>query len=312
MHTISHKHYWIAFVWLNFAAVTAMGRPTCAATPINVEMTLATGSTLVQGEPVVLHYKITNAADQDASARLGTEDKEWYTIKVIDSAGKHVPSRIESRPLQVWEKGPRGVTVQSHRFQQGYLVSKYLFALPGKYTLSVHVRLPYGLVTESNTVKREPLEKEFTEVYENDYSFPLTLMPANENRLRANAEALERAASNRGQSWHPAFIQALCSIPEEQAWPSWQALADDPSVSESSKVELAKQLVLLHTNKAMDILASMVWNPAQPLGGPVSAADWLMQAYISGDDQLRKHIKDIYARYNVPFPKHPSVTQVYD
>lgn len=292
------------------AVVGAPVRPALADPPapnfITIEMFLATPSTIVQGEPILLHFKINNSDNVDYTALRGTESKGWYSIKVSDTKGRPVSPRDEAHPLSSLEKfTQKPVTLQSNSYFQGYIVPKPMLVNPGKYTLSVHVRLPYGVDPYTGITTTVPTPDRMTGIYQNDYTFPLTVLPPDAARLQARAGALEKVASDsRSMSWHPALVEELCSISEEQAWPSWQALADDPNATATAKVELAQQMVRLHTNRSVDVLAHLVWESTPRFCDAGSATGFLMDAYTVGGGPVKQHVKDVFAQHGVPFPQN--------
>jgi hypothetical protein len=280
---------------------------------IDVRITMTTSSSVLQGEPVILRYEVTNNTGNDIDIREGADRREWYTLSVKDESG-HIISPIDRKKILLpWEQGPMGMTVQAGKTQNGYIVPAYRFPHPGKYLISVNARLPYGFTGDPIASQHQDIESVFGQTYENDYQFWLSVGPEDDARLQTDAEGLKKTiVSTTNGVQTAALIDALCTMPEAQAAPVWQELADGPKADITIKADLAEQLVSLHTRKSVDILASMLWSPEKTFGEFLPNANLLTRSYLVGDDSLKQHIKDLYSQHGVPFPEHPRVTDISD
>jgi len=167
------------------------------------------------------------------------------------------------------------------------------FPRPGRYVLRVHVQNPYviGDVDQGDHY-----------ILGGDYVFPLTVVEANQAYLRATAERLrQRILSTIDVNAKATLIKALFSMPEATASASWQALIEEPKMDGYFLSQIGTALARIHTNKAADILAEMIWEPAQPRDAQYEAVPekHLYEMYDTGDAALREHIEDLHKQHGV-------------
>lgn len=167
------------------------------------------------------------------------------------------------------------------------------FPRPGRYVLRVHVQDPY-VVGDDDQGPRQLLT--------GDYVFPLTVVGANPASLRATAERLrQRFLQTYDVNVRAMLIKALFSMPEDTASASWQALVENPRLDGASLSQIGTALARIHTIRATDILAEMIWEPAQPrdvLNQALPGRD-LDDVYETGDAVLRKHIEELHKQRGV-------------
>lgn len=237
-----------------------------AAGPINVQASLAS-STITQGEPIMLNFKIINASNQKISTDMGVDEKDWLEVSMADNKGKAVlpladPDLPQSLSGIKAIGGDRLYPKQESRHEV-VVSQRFQILKAGTYRLSVRVRLPYGLGSQADDLNPLRLEQTFGTVFTKEYSFPVVVLPRDSERLRAVAKALQESMSGKDLVEQKAVIDALFSMPEAEALPSWQALVRDPRLDSFSLKTVASQLSRLNSAQAINLLAEMTWNPAQ-------------------------------------------------
>ena len=270
--------------------------------PINLTVALTGSSTISIGEPILLKYVVNNTGGQKAN--VFTEDVKQnplITERFTDAAGKMLVPSVNPIP-------PR-------RIVNGFIVSSGLnltdlegntstsweavanayvtFPRPGRYVLRVHVDNPY-IIGDDDQGPRQILT--------GDYVFPLNVVAARPAYLRATAERLRlRVLPTLDVKARAMLIKALFSMPEDAASASWQALVEDPKMDGSSLRQIGTALARIHTSRAADILAKMVWESTQPRDvlDEASPSQHLYEMYDTGDAALRKHIEDLHKDHGV-------------
>lgn len=275
-------------------------------TTFDVQMSLYTSSMIVQGEPVILNYIITNLSDRKVGWRPGRHNDEWYRLSLTDEVGQEVaPAAIFTPHVS------RGVTamprplLQPGEQRRGGIVVTQFFAFPvaGRYTLTARVQTPY--IVEPTLESPRALENllETTEdVFLRNYVFLLTVNPADPNQLTDSAEVLcEAILAEKDGAKKQVLVDALFAMPEAEALPSWEKLAT------VNRGWAARGLVRTGSLKAADLLAKMQWDPATQQSAPdhPSMLQFLAQMYETGDSKLRQHIRRLFEEHgskveNVP------------
>jgi hypothetical protein len=72
--------------------------------PLDVEMTLATSSITSPGEPLVVHYKITNTSDEEVQTYMGSDYNEWLSHEIFSRLGQ-VTVSIYAQPYYFHDIG---------------------------------------------------------------------------------------------------------------------------------------------------------------------------------------------------------------
>lgn len=290
--------------------------------PLSIEVSLATPPTIVLGEPVILHYKISNTSAGNVGIRLGDHDDAWYTLSLVDAAGRKAKARTDLFTEDAFPEDLGGARALPHPYiaagdrRESDIVVTRLFAIPrpGKYILTVHVQASYAPVpaTQENPSRLEAALDANGDVLTQTYTVALNINNADPARISAAAEAL------RQQIAHPrdrdfgrvqALSDALFSMPEAQAAASWEALA---AVDGKSVGLIADRLRRVHSIKAADILAQMMHNPNLPPDEIPFVSRCLNQMYNTGDARLREHIRQIAASSGITLPDRVNVPQIAD
>ena len=240
-----------------------------------VEARLATPATVSLGEPIMLHYKLSNLSSNEKLVVLsGIYNTAWYTLGLKDQAGNPVRLIPDTRPLN--PPGPHAgdIGIYATRdgrdgWRDGYVVATKSFSVPrpGKYVLTMHVQAPYTLVPptlENPVLMKSQIISDGTVLIQ-DFRFPLTVTAFNPAALQAKANALKEAISKELNS--PLLlpeIDELFSMPEAQAGPVWEEMALQAKPMERDLI--ADKLAGLHSNKGADILFEMMDNPTTNSG----------------------------------------------
>lgn len=311
-------HGWLALCGA-VALVGVLPAAANTATPIHVEMSLATKPTITLGEPILLQYSVVNDTQEKvgvewgraAGYEQGSEQAGWYTITLTDVAGNSVPAAAEATSSR------RGFTLMPDPFLSPNTASKnfavvtrrFVVPHPGRYVLKVHIQLPYAVVPkdqESPLVLKDDLKSAGT-VLTQDYSFPLTVTRFDEPRLQATAEALRKAIGISNLSdgnRRSADIDALFSMPEAQAAPSWKLMANDPGMNAWG---IADRLGRVHSAVAADILAQMRQDPRLSPDVQNQISRSLNEMYNNGDAPLRSHVRNIGASFGISMPEKVAI-----
>ena len=279
-----------------------------------LNMQLTTGAKIMLGEPVILHTEITNpSAEQKLWIQTGWYEAGWYTLRLLDSAGKPVAAIPDTRTREA--RGALGpdlkIVSPSSTASLDIVATSFLpIPHPGKYLLKVHVQAPYAPeeVSAENFPQVQRQLKSGETILASDFTFPLTVTPADPSVLqnRANELMQEILTQTVGRS-HDTALNALFSMPEDIAAASWQHLAEIGNSDTQERV--ADHLANLHTSKATDILFKMLDNPSSNTD---FVSEKLAETYNHGSPALREHIKSVAAQKGIQLPEQISVPLVMD
>lgn len=278
-----------------------------AAAPIAVQMSLATPSTITQGEPIVLHYQIANTSpSQKVGILLGIYGTDWYALNLTDKSGeaaRRIPDQRERNP-KGYSNAPEYLVSPKDSVQGNIIVTQFVaVAHPGSYLMKVHVRIPYGVMAQDEESPRPAIErasKSGSAPLTQDFTFPVVIGEANVSQLQATAKALYDAIlAERYGVREPALLDALFAMPEAQASPIWETLA--LTCPAFMRDQIAAKLANMRSTWAANLLATMLWNPMQQVTPDTQRAihNHLRDMYARGDGPLRKHIKSLYAAHGV-------------
>lgn len=279
---------------------------------LDANASLLTKSTLVQGEPIILRYSVSNTSDQKLG--LNWEGAEGYSLALTDQTGATTPLEQKQSPKAGFHPVLDPFMPSGGKYEVLFAVPEQTMKLqPGKYTLTVRVRLPY---TTADASEENPLviEKEIKvsgNVFSRVFSFPLTVTAPNDGVLRARAASLLKAISTL--PYGPEYIagtDALFYMPEAQAAASWQALATHPNAMNASLI--ADRLGNVGSVKASDLLLKMLDNPALSTDNSIFVSRKLAEVYNSGGSDVRSHLKNTMMQRGVNLPNEVPVSQPTD
>lgn len=256
------------------------------------------------GEPILLAYKITNAAKEDKIAYFGQRGKDWLILEMKDEQGQPAAAVPDPRPISSSGQD----TVASRVFPQRPLVGQFVVSQwlaishPGAYRLRVRSRLP--LPPASQTLGR-PLteaERNAKTTITDEFTFDLHISEPDPERLRAMAESLRKAAlkpspgSNNKES-----VEALFSMPAQYASSSWAGLARDLKpdniLHRFLEREMLDQLERLNSREAVDTLGKILWRYNRP-----HARTTLYYVHLRADAPLRRYIERLFASHQSKVP----------
>jgi len=245
---------------------------------------------------------------------LGWEGTEGYSLALTDQAGN-------TNLIQQKQPAKTGAYAELDPFMRSGGKYETFFAVPqrivnlrpGRYTLTVHVRLPYTTAgnNEENPLRIEKEIKASGNVFSRVFRFPLTVTAPNDGVLRATAASLLKSISTLPYgSEYIADTDALFSMPEAQAASSWQELATHPNAMNSSLI--ADRLGGVGSAKASDLLLKMLDNPALPPAASMLVSRKLAEVYNSGNTDLRSHLRNAMMQRGVNLPNKVAVSQPTD
>lgn len=235
------------------------------AEPIRVEMSLASVQIML-GEPLILHYKMINTTSVEVDTYTGRDWKEWLRLALRDEAGQVVPPVPDPR-IEQGGVFSDGISLAPGRRYEGFvtLTQRLAIACAGRHQLSVSVHLPYAM-GQHQGIRVNQYEEMFGTALDREFLFSFTVMEADPERLRAMAERLRDAVAYQGSpewvGWGMSneALEALFSMPEEYALPSWQAVVADRRLL-LDRQTIASELERIGSLAAARLLADMYWNP---------------------------------------------------
>ncbi len=279
---------------------------------LDAKVSLLTKSTFVQGEPIVFHYSISNTSDQKLG--LDWEGAEGYSLALTDQAGTTTAVKQKQPPKAGYYVLLDPFMRSSGKYETFFAVPQRGVNLhPGRYTLTVQVRLPYTTaeINEENPLKIEKEVKASGNVFSRVFRFPLTVTAPNDGVLRATATSLLKSISTL--PYGPEYIadtDALFSMPEAQAAASWQELATHPKTMNAGLI--ADRLGDVGSVKASDLLLKMLDNPALPPAASMLVSRKLAEIYNSGNATSRSHLRNTMMQRGVSLPDEIAVSQPTD
>ncbi len=277
---------------------------------LTAQVTLTTSHSLALGEPIVLHYKVSNnSTAEQLSFEGGPHHQGWYRLSVTNAAGKQITAAMPKPSLD--ELYPQGLH-QSPEISllpggtiEGDIVATQALTMtrPGDYMLTLHIPVTYYLEPIGAWYPKGRPANQVPITFSQDYNFPLKVMPADPKRLQATAETLSHELQDVryvGQS--KALLAALSSLPETVALPSWQALVLDPATPSAVLSEAVELLGGLRSPGAADLLGQALFDRAPAMGAnedsvKASARKAVAAMYNLGDDQMKQRLEQVYAQH---------------
>ncbi len=290
----------IALSIIGFASASAQAAPQ----PLTTAVTMTTSSAITQGEPIVLHYRVTNTGDKELAMGISMDETRFLTQSLEDASGEIVQG---NRPIDITDDLFNGGLINGHGSTEGSMVVNQWFRplAPGTYTLSVHTSISYGDANQVAQTVPQAKVGDFRQDRE-DFQFRVVVTPAMPSRLQATAQRLvqeivQQPAWNSSQ--RKLLLRELFSLPEAQALPSWKTLAS-ASLSSWALNDFIENLMQIKTAATADILIDMIVRHSQEQNADVYIDSALVNAmavtYRDGDLPLRQHIRTLYALRGVP------------
>lgn len=281
------------------------------------KLSLVTDSKMVQGQPILLHYTLTNpSSDQALGIHMGINKTEWYTLSLTDSAGHSALLIPDNRPQKA-AGAHRGIfeRLSPLASSSGYIVVSRFFAVqhPGSFVLKMHVAAPYAAedAAVKSTAQIMSDIKNGGTMFTKDFVFPLTVTPTNILALQETANALKHDFLRKPRSnLHDADLDALFAMPEAIAAPVWKALAGEASAWDTNTI--ARKLAELRSIRATDVLVSMLDNPAMSQYDKKYIEMCIDETYNNADTSLRNHIKSMAQSRGTTMPMKVTIPITID
>jgi hypothetical protein len=270
------------------------------ANALSVQFSLASPATVTQGEPIVLQYQIANSENAAITGFPKKEDQDWLSISLTDASGNAVPSRTQFSP----EQYATGVGISLHHIPipaagtyENYEVINQRFAVPhpGKYILTVHMRLWYAYA--------DPSMDDASELITQTFSRPITITTMDRNRLTTVAQSLTDAVLKAYTAPQATYeeqlmlVRALFSLPDTLAAPYWEKVGE--SHVEVAHFEVPHELYQVHTVVAAQVLAAIITHEASRNRAGMHR-NWLDRMYDTSSDAQKQAIREVYSEYNIP------------
>jgi flagellar hook-basal body complex protein FliE len=297
-----NRVYFLAFVRLIVLILMLCVTPSSSASAdtatgvIGCKVSLVTDSKMVQGQPILLHYTLTNFSNNESlGIHMGINKTEWYTLSLMDGAGRSAMLIPDNRP-QKSAGAHRGTfeRLPPLASSSGYIVVSRFFAVqhPGNFLVKVHISAPYatGDAGIESTAQMESDIKNGDMIFTKDFALPLTVAPTNVLALQETASSLKQDfLRNRNSDLHDADLDALFSMPEAVAAPVWEALAGEASAWDTKAV--ARKLAERRSIRATDALVGMLDNPALRQYDRTYIKRCIDEIYNDANTSLHNHIK---------------------
>jgi hypothetical protein len=302
---------WVAVIGTSayLAMTTVCHAETDALEPLTVQVTLATNSTLSVGEPIVLHYKVSNnSTTKQLSFDSGPRHEGWYRLSLTNATGKQITAATPQSSLD--EVAPQGLHPASEISllpggnTEGDIVATQSFAVtqPGDYVLTLHIPVTYYVEPIGAWYPKGRPADQIPMSFAQDYNFHLKVMPMDQKRLQSDAEMLNRELHNpKFSPQRETLLAALSSLPEAVALPSWQSLVLDPTTPSAVLSSAVELLGGLRSLGAADLLGQIIFDripsssEAGEEGVKASARRAVAEMYNLGDDRIKQKLEQVYA-----------------
>ena len=271
-----------------------------------------TRAAFVQGEPIVLRYTTTNISDQRLGLTWG--QTAGYTVSLIDEAGATTVVQQQITPARGFHLVPDPFMPAGDKREVYFTIPQQDISLhPGRYTLTVQVRLPYTTADEheESPLKIEQDVQASGNVLKRAFRFPLMITASDNTVLRATAASLLRTilATPYGPEYQ-ADMEALFSMPEAQAAASWQALVAHSDTMNTALI--ADRLGNVGSVKAANLLFDMLDDPALSPDNSMFISEKLARMYNSSNVNLRSYLKNTMTQRGITLPDKVTISQVTD
>lgn len=275
---------------------------------VGCKLALITNSKIIQGQPILLRYTLTNLSSHQAIAvHVGINKTEWYTLSLMDEAGQSASVIPDNRPQK-----PRGAhrgtfeRLSPQASSSGCIVVSRFFGVqhPGNFVLKMHIAASYA-PEDAETENTAQIASDINSggmIYKKDFTFPLTVTPTNVLALQETASALKQDFLKEPiGDLHDADLDALFAMPETVAASMWEDLAGGATIWNAKAI--ARKLAELRSVQATNILARMLDNPAIGQNEKAYIKRCVDETYNNGSMSLRNHIKSMAASRGIVMPE---------
>lgn len=275
-----------------------------AAPPLRLDVWVPQ-ETLVQGEPLVLHYRLTNLANEDLFVELW-EDAERFPIWLVGTT-----LQVSGRPPVTFAPGISrvdygggiycpGVRIQvGQQFEGREVLSRWLPVLdPNNVDLHLVMQVPV-LGSTGEPAASGPFQARQT----------ISLVVAGWNPERLRARACSQLATLRmgPEVAEDADLDLLLALPVNEAGETWRSLAGDPTLDSSLRDAFVKSLGRHDSVLAADILAGLAWDPVPEPGTPPAhaarhARDQLLNLYHKASPVVTERARQLFLAHEGAVP----------
>lgn len=280
---------------------------------VEVQISLVSRATITQGEPILLHYTISNVTNHTIAVGLGLYNTDWYQLSLVGHGGANAAPLPDERPMnpQGAFATPRNL-IDAGGNLSGYIVATRFLAIShsGSYTLGIHLHLPYLSTEDDRIVPQDKTIRASGTSIEQIFNFPIVVLPPDTVQLLKTATLLRQQYSQRkNEDRSMALLDALFSMPEAQASPIWESLANDPK--ESADL-IASKLRHVNTITAADILAGMLQKRDRNQDELAAVSRNLNEMYNTANPPLKAHLRQIATSYGITLPEKITIPQAGD
>jgi hypothetical protein len=257
-------------------------------------------TTIVQGEPLLLRWSVSNGTRSPVALELGADTHSWYSIEVRGPHGRLIPAQPapggewhNRNSMPMWVLAPGAERSEAHTF-----VMPLGAIRRGHYTVTVRTKLKRQLGYDArNRVTYE-------EAKSDPITLPLEVLPDTGNALTQVAERYAERAKKAflGTDGVP-LIEALLAMPAPRAFPVWRGLilardnwdnGNRVGLGSLNRKLILDRMAVLASAKAENTVAA-VWNDAQqPDDVRVAAENALIAMWWKADASVKRQIETDY------------------
>lgn len=259
---------------------------------------------LVQGEPLVLHYRITNLSQEDWLVELWGPNRfpVWLAGSTLQSPGREPVSLAPGMaPVDygggIDMPGFRSQAVQPWEGRE--VISRWTPPLaPGRVDLHLVMQVAAeGLGAASGS----------TAVLKAQEIIRLVVTERDAARLQALSQSLLQTLRMGPEVAEEADLDLLLALPAEDAEEAWRSLAGDPALDSSLQYSLVKSLGQHDSGVAADILAGLAWDTAAEPQSPAAyaarqARDNLLNLYRRASPVVQERARQLFLAHEGAAP----------
>jgi hypothetical protein len=252
----------------------------------DLNVSFSVSKSAVVGEPLVLHYRITNTVPNGWVLRVGSDRTAWLDLDLRGPDGS-LPHRQTPRgispPLDEISRGPldslaAGKSLEGDRV----LTSEFAVDRAGTLTLSMHVALDYG--TSAGALVR---------TLTGDATRTIAVGPADEETLEAAALLYSnRLIATRNFPQYPVDLDALSSMPDRYRDPQWHRLIARTYLLEYKKVAILHAIARSRSASAVSAVEEALATSRPYSWVHREAAFTMVHIYQWAEPSLRAIMKD--------------------
>lgn len=293
----------LGFIPSAAAAAILMGGTASAGTPASGQASLQISldaSTFLQGEPIIVHYKIVNSGvNRVYSTVLQRNRDKWFNVEVTDEDGNIAPAAQPLPPVYKGASADKAIISANSFYDDSVVLNQWVAPLkPGKYNVLIQAKVFY-------TEKRDGSDQM---LITKQVSFPINITVSDMNRLRSEAvTACQTIETSTDPAKQELALKTLFALPEQDALPQWQELAASQNLTDKTREMVAEEVSHLNSLTAADLLAQLCWGDGGQKHTGVPMMIYLSGMWQEGDQAMKKHIEDLAANHGERVPFVPMV-----